>query len=120
MERPTLQYENSEEPCHRVPAYLHVSLIFFSSASIHGLFYTLLTMASSPTSAAVPAPPGVTSNFNWPMNEQRVAFLIGNIVCLVVPTVLVFFRVYIKTYVIKDLRWADCAFFTIPILRISH
>ena len=73
-------------------------------------------MASSPTSAALPPPPGVIPNLSNPESGPRTAFLAGNIICITVPTILVIFRVYVKANIVKDFRLADCALL-IPLIR---
>lgn len=56
----------------------------------------------------MPPPPGVTPNFDNPDRSLQATWLAGLLVCLIVPTILVALRLYVKVYVIKNTTVTDC------------
>ena len=65
-------------------------------------------MVLSPTMAALPPPPGVIPSLVDSNDNMRKIWLAGNIICLIIPSVLVPLRFYVKGHVMKDLRLTDC------------
>ena len=52
-------------------------------------------------------PPGVIPNFVDPPN-LRLCFTISVVLCLSIPTMVLFMRMYAKIFIIRKADWADC------------
>ena len=64
-------------------------------------------MALSPTTVALPPPPGITPNLVNPKDDLRKAWLPAILVCLIIPSILVPLRVYVKGHIIKGFGLTD-------------
>jgi hypothetical protein len=64
-------------------------------------------MASAEETGALPAPPGVTPNFDNPESRAYQA-IIASVVCPVIALVFLLLRLYTKRYIICKLHMDDC------------
>lgn len=55
----------------------------------------------------LPPPPGVTPNFTNPYSVQP-TIIATLVICIVVPSIFVFLRVYTKLFLAKTHGWEDC------------
>ena len=59
---------------------------------------------------AIPPPPGVVSNFENP--ETLASSIIGvNVTFLSLMLIVVFIRIYARSFIVRSLGWDDCTFF---------
>ncbi|MCJ1282459.1 hypothetical protein MMC26_001782 [Xylographa opegraphella] len=66
--------------------------------------------AAAPTPSPVgvlPAPPGVTADPVNPVNPYSTVWVAGNLVCLIVPSVLIVLRLYVRLVLIKAFTLVD-------------
>ena len=73
---------------------------------------------ASTTVGVLPAPSGVIANPVDPVNPYSTVWITGNLVCLVVPSVLVLLRLYIRQFLMGSLTLVDCKCLTV--LRIPR
>lgn len=64
-------------------------------------------MPLSPTTAALPPPPGVLPNLMNSKENLREAWLPATLVCLIIPSILVPLRVYVKGHIMKGFGFTD-------------
>lgn len=67
---------------------------------------SFVTNGEKPVGGLAP-PPGVTPNFINPMNNQKLAFVVGGI-GLALSTTCVWIRMWTKSRITKHTEWEDC------------
>lgn len=63
---------------------------------------------------AIPPPEGVQPNLVNPQSQLQIIWLVATVVILVVPSILVLLRLYVKIQIVKKLTLADGEYLACP------